>query len=115
MNVHFSHSLPDDYFLQLTAEKLNKQRRWELRVEGSRNEALDCIVYGLAAIDHKVNAMGAQPYKQLRIHDHRQKELAAEKPKYKEEEILNKPTTPTKKKSSPKKKGISQLRKGGWF
>lgn len=75
MNVHFSHSLPDDYFLQLTAEKLNKQRRWELRVEGSRNEALDCIVYGLAAIDHKVNAMGAQPYKQLRIHDHRQKNL----------------------------------------
>jgi phage terminase large subunit GpA-like protein len=45
-----------DYFAQLTAEKIVSRpvrgfpmRRWELRVPGSRNEALDCRVYAYAA------------------------------------------------------------------
>lgn len=48
--IHFPHNLPDEYYRQLTAEKLithaNGKEEW--KKEG-RNEALDCAVYSYAA------------------------------------------------------------------
>jgi len=55
--IHFpAEGLSADYFEQLTAEHAVTEikggtpvRGWEKKVEGARNEALDCFVYGLAA------------------------------------------------------------------
>ncbi len=53
--IHFAGDLDDEWFAQLTAEKM--VRRWargQLRIEWvkqrPRNEALDCVVYALAAL-----------------------------------------------------------------
>ncbi|WP_148715036.1 phage terminase large subunit family protein [Chitinolyticbacter meiyuanensis] len=53
--IHFPKWLPEDYFKQLTSEKLvdhriggRVQKRWEPR-PGVRNEALDTLVYNYAA------------------------------------------------------------------
>lgn len=56
--VAFSSELTDDYFKQLTSEKrvtsYNKAgvatRTWK-KAQGARNEALDCFVYALAALE----------------------------------------------------------------
>lgn len=56
--VAFSSSLPDDYFPQLVAErrvtthdkKGQAVRTW-VKKSGDRNEALDCFVYALAALE----------------------------------------------------------------
>ena len=52
--VHFADTLPDDYFRQLTAEKavIRYHRGFKRRMYQKirpRNEALDCMVYGIAA------------------------------------------------------------------
>ncbi|WP_082734023.1 phage terminase large subunit family protein [Polycladidibacter hongkongensis] len=55
--IHFpAEGLSADYFSQLTAEHAiakdvggRKVRLWELKKEGARNEALDCMVYASAA------------------------------------------------------------------
>jgi phage terminase large subunit GpA-like protein len=52
--IHFSDKLPQDYFLQLTAEKIvtRYHRGFKKRVfqkVRARNEALDCFVYAIAA------------------------------------------------------------------
>jgi phage terminase large subunit GpA-like protein len=66
--VHFSDALPDEYFKQLTAEKIvtryhkGFQRREFIKTR-PRNEALDCFVYALAAhaiIGVNVNALAAR-------------------------------------------------------
>jgi len=57
--VAFSADLPDEYFKQLTSEKrvtsYNKAgqatRKWK-KAPGTRNEALDCYVYALAALEY---------------------------------------------------------------
>jgi phage terminase large subunit GpA-like protein len=56
--VHFSTGLPDDYYKQLTAEyRVHTYKRgrkvsvWEKK-NGDRNEALDLMVYNLAAAYH---------------------------------------------------------------
>lgn len=53
---HFPADYPEDYFKQLTAERIqtkfvngHPQRVW-IKPNGKRNEALDCRVYGLAAL-----------------------------------------------------------------
>ena len=56
--IHFPDSLPEDYFRQLTAERVVSKydargfatRVWELKGEGKRNETLDCWVYSYAAV-----------------------------------------------------------------
>lgn len=52
--IHFSHDLDEEYFHQLTAEKINTKyikghphREWIKK--RARNEALDCFIYGMAA------------------------------------------------------------------
>jgi phage terminase large subunit GpA-like protein len=52
--IHFSDKLAQDYFLQLTAEKIMTRyhRGFKKRVfqkVRARNEALDCFVYAIAA------------------------------------------------------------------
>ena len=54
--LHFSDVLDDEYFKQLTAEKLNEQKRGNtvrltFKKTRARNEALDCFVYALAAVN----------------------------------------------------------------
>ena len=53
---HFPSDYPEEYFRQLTAERIQTKfvnghpvRVWVLK-KGKRNEALDCRVYGLAAL-----------------------------------------------------------------
>lgn len=56
--VSFASELPDEYFSQLTVERrvtsYNKMgtptRKWK-KPAGARNEALDCFVYGVAALE----------------------------------------------------------------
>nr|WP_162409337.1 terminase gpA endonuclease subunit [Acuticoccus sediminis] len=55
--VHFPQDgLSSDYFVQLTAEHAVTRwkngvpvRKWEVKEQGARNEALDCFVYAMAA------------------------------------------------------------------
>jgi phage terminase large subunit GpA-like protein len=52
--IHFSENLNDEYFKQLTAEKIVTKfhkgfKRREFIKTRPRNEALDCFVYALAA------------------------------------------------------------------
>lgn len=54
--IHFHHTLPDEYYSQLTAEKqITKYvkgypvKEWTKK-SGARNEALDCFVYAYAAL-----------------------------------------------------------------
>ena len=66
--IHFSDTLNDEYFRQLTAEKIivkfvrGFKRRVFTKIR-SRNEALDCFVYSLAAysiINTNVNSIAAR-------------------------------------------------------
>ena len=66
--VHFSDTLNDEYFRQLTAEKIivkyvrGFKRRVFTKIR-ARNESLDCFVYGLAAysiINTNVNSISAK-------------------------------------------------------
>lgn len=59
--VHFNADLPDDYFEQLTAEKLQVRflrgfpiKEW-VKKSGARNEALDCLVYSYAMLQFILN------------------------------------------------------------
>ncbi len=73
--IRFSETLPDDYFNQLTAERVdikNGFKQWSLKVSGSRNEALDCLVYAYICMKYYLNTLtGADPYHILREYNHR--------------------------------------------
>ena len=73
--IRFSETLPDDYFNQLTTERVdikNGFKQWSLKVSGSRNEALDCLVYAYICMKHYLNTLtGADPYHILREYNHR--------------------------------------------
>lgn len=68
--LHFSSSLPHDYFEQLTAEELKPKGgklQWRLKQGQKRNEALDCLNYALIAREYAVSKLGTtQPYRKLR-------------------------------------------------
>ena len=70
--LRFSSSLPHDYFEQLTAEELKPSGGklvWRLKKGQKRNEGLDCLVYGLIAIQYALSKLGTnQPYRKLREH-----------------------------------------------
>lgn len=74
--IHFPQTgLSADYFEQLTSEQAVTAvsngityRRWQQKVEGSRNEAWDCMVYGLAARLSLPNKLKARaPVKAVRV------------------------------------------------
>ncbi|HGW3443921.1 TPA: terminase gpA endonuclease subunit [Serratia marcescens] len=90
--IRFSESLPDDYFNQLTAERVdvkNGFKQWSLKVSGSRNEALDCLVYSFICMKHYLNTLtGADPFHILREYNARVRN------KYSEEQAPIAPATP---------------------
>lgn len=98
--IHFSDTLPDEYFKQLTAEQIvvKFHRGYQKRVFKKmrpRNEALDCFVYAVAAqsiLNVNVNALAMKLGK---VHDSQLDE--------------QKPATTTKKTFVP------SVRRGGGF
>lgn len=70
--LHFSSSLPHDYFEQLTAEELKPRGgrlMWQPKKGQKRNEALDCLVYSMIAREYAMTVLGTnQPYRKLRTH-----------------------------------------------
>ncbi|UXI41510.1 phage terminase large subunit family protein [Enterobacter hormaechei] len=70
--LHFSSSLPFDYFEQLTAEELKPKGgrlMWQLKKGQRRNESLDCLCYSLIAREYAMTVLGTnQPYRKLRTH-----------------------------------------------
>lgn len=51
---HFSHGLADDFYIQLTAEVLDPNKRLYVKLKDRRNEGLDTTVYAEAAMYHPV-------------------------------------------------------------
>lgn len=68
--ILFSDSLPHDYMEQLNSEILKPaggRLQWRLKPGVKRNETLDCLVYGMIAIQFAVANLGTtQPYRLLR-------------------------------------------------
>ncbi|WP_187143575.1 terminase gpA endonuclease subunit [Klebsiella variicola] len=68
--IHFSHSLPDDAFLQYTSEKRvmkGGQLVWIKRTgsKDDRNEMLDTLNYCLISFEYMLNKLGVDAYKKL--------------------------------------------------
>ncbi|MDV0678321.1 terminase gpA endonuclease subunit [Citrobacter freundii] len=68
--LKFSDSLPHDYMDQLNSEVLKPaggRLQWRLKPGVKRNETIDCLVYGLIAIQFSLGNLGTtQPYRLLR-------------------------------------------------
>ncbi|MDS0532505.1 phage terminase large subunit family protein, partial [Klebsiella quasipneumoniae] len=109
--LHFSSSLPHDYFEQLTAEELKPhggKLMWKLKKGQTRNEALDCLVYSLIAREYAMTVLGTnQPYRKLRQH------RADVKDKYIEQPTIVEPVKEIKK-QQPKQTVRKSVGKG-WF
>lgn len=66
---HFSDELPDDFFLQITSEVFDPNKRLYVRLKDRRNEALDTTNYAEAIAHHpvvRIHAMREPHWKQLR-------------------------------------------------
>lgn len=66
---HFSADLPEDYFMQLTAEVFDPRKRTYVKLKDRRNEALDTANYAEAIAHHpvvRVQAMRESDWKKLR-------------------------------------------------
>lgn len=66
---HFSKDLPDDYFMQLTAEVFDPNKRLYVKLKDRHNEALDTANYAEAIAHHpvvRIQAMREIHWKQLR-------------------------------------------------
>jgi len=66
--VHFSKDLPEDYYIQLTAERFDPEKNKWVKLRNRRNEALDLWVYGAAAAYHpevRVHAMRPRDWQYL--------------------------------------------------
>lgn len=113
--LRFSTSLPHDYFDQLTSEELKPSGGklvWRLKKGQKRNEALDCLVYGLIAIQYALSKLGTtQPYRKLREHRSVLKETQQEKIINTQEKQQVETTKPTVK---PKAKRIGK-HGSSWF
>jgi len=108
VQIHFSHSLPDDYWLQVTSEKRVIKAgnwMWVKKVSTQRNEALDCLNYSLICFNWYLSKLGSQPFRKLREFNHKQKEKA----------VLN--TVVNKEETKPVQKRVhkSRFKQGGGF
>lgn len=66
---HFSHELPEDFYMQLTAEVFDPNKRLYIKLKDRRNEALDTSNYAEAIAHHpvvRVHAMREADWKKLR-------------------------------------------------
>ena len=111
VQLRFSSSLPSDYFEQLSAEELKPaggKLVWRLKKGQKRNEALDCLVYGMIAISYAQSKLGAQPFKKLREH----KAQTTESNKYSTEKInKEEPSKPATKTTGRRRSGMGS----NWF
>lgn len=64
---HFSEGLPDDYYMQLSAEVFDPNKRAWVKQHNRRNEALDTRIYAMVAAMHP----------RLRVHTQREHDWAA--------------------------------------
>lgn len=107
--LHFSSSLPHDYFEQLTSEVLKPRGgklQWMLKQGQKRNETLDVLNYVLIAREYVTSKLGSQPYRKLREHRATTKEAVTQ-------EVINKTETkpnPTKPQSQKR-----QRQRNNWF
>ena len=65
----FSNELPEDFFLQLTAEVFDPNKRHYVKLKDRRNEALDTSIYAEAIAHHpvvRVHAMRESDWKRMR-------------------------------------------------
>lgn len=115
--LHFSSSLPHDYFEQLTSEELKPKGgklQWRLKQGQKRNEALDCLNYALVAREYAVSKLGTtQPYRKLREYKANNKEQVTSPDINKEE---TKPETkPVPQKKIQPKREVRRNIGRGWF
>nr|WP_281959357.1 terminase gpA endonuclease subunit [Enterobacter mori] len=106
VQLRFSSTLPSDYFEQLSAEELKPaggKLVLRLKKGQKRNEALDCLVYGMIAIVFSQSKLGNQPFKKLREY----KSKVQTKTINKAEE----PASPTKKPTRNRRTGMGS----NWF
>lgn len=108
----FSHSLPDDAFLQYTSEKRivkGGQLVWVKR-SGSkedRNEMLDTLNYNLISIEYMLNKLGTDAYRKLKEYNNNQA-----KHKYKEETQTDNVSNAEEPTQNKRRKRLS---KKSWF
>ncbi|STF06847.1 Bacteriophage tail assembly protein [Escherichia coli] len=108
VQIHFSHSVPDDYFIQVTSEKRVIKAGawvWVKKISSSRNETLDCLNYSLICFQWYLSKLGSQPFRQLREFNAKQKEKAG----------LNKEVNTEEAPTKPTPKRVIRPRKGGGF
>ena len=108
VQIHFSHSLPEDYFIQVTSEKRVIKAGawvWVKKISSARNETLDCLNYSLICFQWYLSKLGSQPFRQLREYNAKQKEKVGLNKEVNKEEAPTKPT--------PKR--VIRPRKGGGF
>lgn len=82
VQLHFSHSLPDDYMIQITSEKRIIKAGswvWVKKISSVRNEALDCLNYSLICFEWYLSKLGSQPFRQLREFNAKQKDKTINK------------------------------------
>lgn len=68
--VRFSNALPEDFYLQLTAEVFDPERNKWVKLRNRRNEDLDTWIYGTAAAYHpevRVHAMQPRDWARLEL------------------------------------------------
>ncbi|HGF9807859.1 TPA: terminase gpA endonuclease subunit [Klebsiella quasipneumoniae] len=93
MQVHFSHTLPDDYMMQLTSEKRiikNGNWAWVKKISNDRNEALDCFNYALICFNWYLSKLGSQPFRALREFNDKMKNKKPETINNREKEVVKK-------------------------
>ncbi|UAT36203.1 phage terminase large subunit family protein [Escherichia fergusonii] len=110
--ILFSDSLPHDYMEQLNSEILKPaggRLQWRLKPGVKRNETLDCLVYGMIAIQFSVANLGTtQPYRLLR--ENRARLIAKTN-----EVIQDLPTNEVINKPKAKPKRTTHNRGSSWF
>ncbi|ENJ1221353.1 phage terminase large subunit family protein [Escherichia coli] len=88
VQIHFSHSVPDDYFIQISSEKRVIKAGawvWVKKISSARNETLDCLNYALICFHWYLSKLGNQPFRKLREFNAKQKEKGLNKEVNKEE------------------------------
>lgn len=116
--LHFSASLPHDYFDQLTAEELKPRGgklQWRLKQGQKRNESLDCLCYALIAREYAVSKLGThQPYRKLREFRASTKEQIQVQQIINKEETKPEPESKSQIKVQPKRT-VRRTGGTGWF
>lgn len=107
MNIHFSNSLCDDYFSQLTSEELKRAGGnvvFKL-IPGRRNECLDCLAYAIAMMKLSLSQLGKDPFRKLRTYNYNKNKT------HTEGENTSEPDTPDKPQAPPAQQAATQRKR----